>query len=403
MTDQLDGEQLLNDVEDAIRKYCCLPARAAYPAVALYIAYTHAAHCFQYAPRLLITSAEKRSGKTRLLDIVVALTARPLVAANATVPAIFRSLGDGEPRTLVFDEADTIFGTKLKAEQNEDLRGLINAGFQQGTPVLRTVGPQHVPTEFDVFAPVVMAAIGTLPDTIQDRAVNIRMKRKKPTDKVAQYRLRRDRPALTDLQARLSLWAASQSQQLAAAYPETPLDDRAADLWEPLLAVADAAGGHWPTTARKTAVEITQAAATEDKETSIGIELLTDLQTILELRKSDFIKTADILASLTGLEDSRWKDEGITGKRLADLLRAYSVFPTATKTARGYKRAPLEDAFARYLPIDPLQASHVSSSAPASQTTGDTSVTGDTLTRHPSPTRHPDIGTSKPKMTHMTD
>ncbi|QAY63730.1 hypothetical protein ET495_11270 [Xylanimonas allomyrinae] len=140
---RLDGDALLERVFDVIARYTVQPSAHAYVALALYAAYTHAAGVFDYAPRLLLTSAEKRSGKTRTMEVVGNLCHAPLFAANATVAALFRSLDT--PRTVLFDEADTIFGTKIKAEQNEDLRGLINAGFQRGTPVLRTVGPNHTP------------------------------------------------------------------------------------------------------------------------------------------------------------------------------------------------------------------------------------------------------------------
>src|SRR5699024_11116945 len=171
-------------------------------------------------------------------------------------------------RTVLFDEADTIFGSRIKAEQNEDLRGLINSGFQRGYPVLRTVGPNHTPTEFYVFAPVVMAAIGRLPDTITDRAVNIRLRRRKPSGPVSPFRLSRDLPGLTEVREQLAEWVNENRPALEAAEPETPLDDRAADLWEPLLTVAEVAGGRWPEQAREAAQYMTAEAAEADQDHS---------------------------------------------------------------------------------------------------------------------------------------
>lgn len=372
-----DGAAVLDEVVDAFRTYCVLPTPAAYPALALYVAYTHAADCFQYAPRLLITSAEKRSGKSRVLDIVAALANRPLISANATVAAIFRTLSAETMRTVVFDEADTIFGTKVKAEQNEDLRGLINAGFMRGTPVLRCEGPTHTPVEFEVFGPVVMAAIGRLPDTITDRAVNIRIKRRKKTEKVKPYRLKRDGDELRRLSERLAVWVESIKPALGVSDPSTPLEDRAADLWEPLIAVADEAGGRWPVRAREAALELTRAAAEDDEAASPGIELLRDLRDVLEFMKRDFVPTSDTIRNLEALEDSRWQGEGLTGKRLADMLRPYGVKAKSDGKARGYRRADLEDAFARYLSTPTIQVSEASTSAPASGTSADASLTLD--------------------------
>ena len=150
-------------------RFCILPTIEAAHAVVLWVACTHALPGLPAAPRLAITSAVKRSGKTRLLDIVEGLSHEPLPVMNATVAAVFRSLGVDHPPTLIFDEVDTIFGSKRVAENNEDLRGLLNAGFQRGKDALRCVGPQQTPTLFPTFAMAALAGIGGLPDTIIDR------------------------------------------------------------------------------------------------------------------------------------------------------------------------------------------------------------------------------------------
>lgn len=346
------GEELLDLSVSAYRRFTIQQSDEAYDALALYSGFTHASHCFQFAPRLLFTSAEKQCGKTRSMEIVTALSRDPLVAANATVPAIFRSIGQGErPRTLVFDEADTIFGTKMKAEQNEDLRGLINAGFQRGTPVLRTVGPNHEPTEFQTFAPVIMAGIGNMPDTITDRAVNIRLRRRKSSELVEPYRVRKHEPALHDLRASISEWITEAGNHLIDAEPDSPLEDRAADLWEPLLAIADLAGGTWPERARKAAVKLAGQAKEEDHERSEGLELLHDIQGILVNYKSGYIQSTVLLDQLKGVEDSLWSEIQLTGRKLSDLLKPYQVragrMPSGS--ARGYKIHQFQDAFDRYL------------------------------------------------------
>lgn len=384
-------------------------------AITLWIAYTHAAACFDFAPRLLLTSAEKRSGKTRTMEVVSKLSASPLIAANATVPAIFRSLD--EPRTLFLDEADTIFGTKTKAEQNEDLRGLLNAGFQRGTPVIRTVGPSHTPTEFQVFAPACLAAIGRLPDTIADRAVNIRLRRRKPSQVVEPYRSRLNDPELETVRGKLEEAVQSIHALLQEATPDTPLEDRAADLWEPLLAVADAAGGSWPERARDAALHLTRQALTEDHEQSDGVELLNDVATVIRLFKGDFVPTVDLIQRLKALEESPWREIDLSAKKLASLFKPYSVFPKSSGgKVRGYERSSLEDAFERYLNWEastnagkdlPLttsttEASYVSTSAQSRGSSDDTSMTHDTSIRHPSYKRHSENGGITPEMTHMT-
>jgi hypothetical protein len=254
-SDDHDGERVLDRVRDAYAQYCILPSVHALIAVVLWTAATHLVAEFHFAPRLVVRSAEKRSGKTRLLEIAAELVPdKPLRMANATLAYVFRALDGNPPPTILFDEADTIFGTKKVAEQNEDLRALLNAGFQRGTPIGRTVGPQHVPTEFETFAFAALAGIGRMPDTIEDRAVVVAMRRRKPSEKVAPYRARRDAPDLQGLRAWTAEWAEQVRDTIRFHEPSNlGVEDRAADVWEPLVAVADMAGGHWPSTARAAA------------------------------------------------------------------------------------------------------------------------------------------------------
>jgi hypothetical protein len=236
--DALDGEQLLEDVCNAIGKYCVLPGEHEYIAVTLWCAYTHLADIFDFAPRLVIRSPQKRSGKTRLLETVHELVHAPLKTINATSAYIFRSLDKG-PRTLIFDEVDGIFGTKTQAERNDDLRAMLNAGFLRGATVGRTFGPNHETKEFPTFAPAALAGIGRIPDTVEDRSVIIRMRPKKDGEKVDGYRINRDQRGLNDLRDRLATWAASvrDAAKDYATYGnvDVPVDDRAADVWEPLF------------------------------------------------------------------------------------------------------------------------------------------------------------------------
>ena len=346
-----DGAMLLDAVHQTLARYCVLPGRHAYVAVTLFTAYTHAAAVFDYAPRLVLTSPEKRSGKTRCMEIIGHLSHRPLWTANASTAAIYRSLAS--PRTLLLDEADTIFGTRIKAEQNEDLRGLLNAGFQRGTPVIRWNPAGREVEELHTFAPVVLAAIGRLPDTITDRAVVIPMRRRKPTEQVEPFRITRDAEPLRSLAYELSVWCSDNRDTLKRARPTLPVIDRAADLWEPLVAVADLAGGSWPRLARAAAVAHTDDAAHADADHSAAHELLNEVRDVLTETRGAFIPTETLISALVSLPDSRWAEEGLTGRRLALLLKPYGIAvdrnPSTTKRERGYRRADFMDAFARYL------------------------------------------------------
>ncbi|MGF1663347.1 MAG: hypothetical protein ACFCVG_12935, partial [Kineosporiaceae bacterium] len=168
----IDGGALLDDVRDALTRYVVLPTEEATDAVVLWVAATHVVPAWAHAPRLVIRAPEKRCGKSRLLDIVEALCHAPLVTVNATPAAVYRSIGSGDPPTLLIDEADTIFGPKA-GDSNEDLRGLLNAGHQRGRPALRWDANANRVDRIPTFAMAALAGIGAMPDTIEDRAVVI--------------------------------------------------------------------------------------------------------------------------------------------------------------------------------------------------------------------------------------
>lgn len=219
-----DGAELLDDVLGALKRYVVLDEHAAVGS-ALWIATTHALPAFDFAPRLAIVSPQKCCRKTRLLDVIEHTAHNPLATSNATVATLFRSIGGGHPPALIFDEADTVFGSKKAAENHEDLWNLFNNGFQRGRETLRCVGPNQVPTKCPIFAMAALAGIGALPDTITDRAINIAMWRRAPGETVKPFRLRRDGPKLAAVRDRLAQWAAAHLDILTAAEPSMPVED----------------------------------------------------------------------------------------------------------------------------------------------------------------------------------
>jgi hypothetical protein len=151
---------------------------------------------------------------------------------------------------------------------------------------------------------------------------------------------------------------------MADARPEMPpgIEDRDADLWEPLLAIADAVGGDWPERARRAAVALVGAA--REIEPSLGIRLLTDLKIIFDERGAAAIPTTTILESLIALPESPWGDlkgKPINDRTLARRLRQYSIASKQIRfsdavTLKGYARDDLHDAWLRYLPPPPSAA-----------------------------------------------
>ncbi len=249
--------ELLEDARTFVRRYVVLPDEHHAAAMALWVAHTWAIDAAHATPYLLVLSAERRSGKSRLLEVVALLVRKPWSVVAASEAAMFRKIAAERP-TLLLDELDAIFGSD--AERTEWLRAVLNAGNRPGVAVARCVGPGHEVRDFEVFCPKLLAGIdtGRLPDTIRDRAVELRLQRKTDDEPVARFRQRYAEIESLDLRNRLEEWAAEHEDALRAAEPNLPnaLNDRAADAWEALLAIADLAGGQWPALARDAAVAL---------------------------------------------------------------------------------------------------------------------------------------------------
>jgi hypothetical protein len=348
-----EGAELLNELHATLVRFVVFPSAHAAVAVTLWIAATHAQDAWEHATRLVIKSPVKRCGKSRLLDLLAALCHNVLISVNISPAALVRSITEADPPTLLVDEADTIFGTKKQADNNEDIRGLLNAGHQRNRPYIRWDVTARRAEQCPTFAMAAVAGIGDMPDTIEDRAVIVTMRRRAPGEKVTPLRRRRDVPALLDLKDRLHASVRTNQGKLENAEPTMPVEDRAADTWEPLVAVADLAGGWWPELARTACLAMT-GEATADAEGSMGERLLTDLKVVFGDAQAKW--TATIIEELAKLDEAPWDDyygQRITDRGIAKLLRPYGVRSRDVKleatVRKGYRRDDLYDAWQRYV------------------------------------------------------
>lgn len=354
-----DGEKLLDDVRSFISRFCIFPDEHCLVTVALWAAHAHAIDHFHTTPRLALLSPEPASGKTRVLEVLDLLVPKPLFALNASAAAVFRTLAKDQI-TLLFDEVDAIWKKKGKDDGHEDLRALLNAGYRVGATIPRCVGPAHNVERFKVSCAVALAGLGELPETIMSRSLIIRMQRRRPGQQIEEFRVRRNAPEGALLRERLAAWASDIGQAAGTAWPKLPsgIVDRPAEIWEPLIAIADAAGGHWPETARQACVSMCRAA--QDRTVSLGIRLLSDLRTIF--KDADALHTATILERLTSGEDldadAPWSDlrgKPLSVRGLANMLKQYGIHPVKLRehlgpARKGYRREALWDAWQRYLP-----------------------------------------------------
>jgi putative DNA primase/helicase len=282
-------------------------------AIALWVLFTHTHGCFDASPILAITSPTPECGKTTLMTMLGALVPRALPASNITPAALFRSIDKWDP-TLLIDEADTFL------HHNDDLRGVLNSGHHRANAyVVRTTGDDHEPRPFSTWAPKAVAIIGTLPATLASRSIHIELRRKTASEVVEALRL--DRLGHLEPLKRLAMrWAKDNAVRLRSADTEMPITlyGRAADNLRPLLAIADLAGGDWPSRAR----EIAELLGGRRDEQTAGIMLIEDIQRIFAERGEDKLSSADLVAALALLEERPWR--GGIGAKLSWIPRCRS-------------------------------------------------------------------------------
>lgn len=241
-----NGPKLLNDVHTFLGRFVAYPSDNAQIAHTLWIGHAHLMDAWDSTPRIAFLSPEPGSGKTRALEVTELLVPNPVEAINVSPAYLFRKVADekGAP-TLLFDEIDTVFGPKAK--DNEEIRGLLNAGHRKGAVAGRCVvrGKEVFTEELPAYCAVAMAGLGYLPDTILTRSVIVKMRRRAPNETVEPFRRRLELKKGERLRERLALWAKTVHSKVQDTFPAMPdgIADRNADVWEALISVADAAGG----------------------------------------------------------------------------------------------------------------------------------------------------------------
>jgi hypothetical protein len=403
--DAVDGATLLQQIYAFLGRFVAYPSDHAHVAHALWVAHTHLMDAWESTPRIAFLSPEPSSGKTRALEVSELVVPRPVEAVNVTPAYIFRKVASPSgPPTILYDEIDTVFGPKAK--ENEEIRGLLNAGHRRGAVAGRCVvkGKIVETEEIPAYCAVALAGIGGLPDTILTRSVNIRMRRRAPSERVEPFRRRTHAPEGHEIRARLQRWASDVLDKAREARPDMPegVTDRDADVWEALLAVADLAAGDWPKRARAAAVAL--VADSMQNTPSLGIRLLADLRIIFGDQAQ--LSTEDILKKLCALEEAPWGDlkgKSLTARGLAGYLGKYGVSSQSVRlsenhTPKGYRREDLWDVWQRYLPAthphDPTNPPHPPQAPQTSQPELEIEAGGRIPNPPQSATTHPENATS---------
>ena len=320
--DPVDPAALLDDIQGVLRTYIICNTEIAVTAT-LWIAFTWFIEFVQVAPIAMITAPEKRCGKSQLLDLIGKLASRPLLASGISPAAIYRVIEAYSP-TLLIDEADSFM------KDNEDARGIINSGHTRASAnIIRLVGENHEPKQFSTWGAKAISGIGKQADTLMDRSVILELRRKLKHEKVDRLR-HADLKQFEILKMRLSRFSEDAGPSIQDARPLIPesLNDRAQDNWEPLLAIADFAGGHWPERARQAALKI---SGMDTDPPSLSVELLQDIQAAFEERRWLKVKSADLIEALCEDDMKPWaiynRGQRITPRQLANRMGEYKSHP----------------------------------------------------------------------------
>jgi len=378
----LTEKNILDQIQDFVGRFIVFPNEHSKIAHTLWIAHTHLIEAFYTTPRLAILSAERRCGKTTLLRITKLLTQKPYSIVAPSPAALYTLIECSDvPPTLLLDEIDRTYERKDTA----DMTAIVDAGFQADQTVPRvSMEPKRHVEHFKVFCPMLLAGIdnGRLPDTILDRSIAIRLKRR-ADEKLETFRARTITAEGNALGEKVAAWAKGVFERAKYVVPSMPdtIKDRDADKWEALFIVARLADvtdgtdatavtgkvGYWETKARNAALAF-QAEDKETEPTSNGELLLRDIECILgnyRFGSKEAIQTEALLNRLHAINESPWgtyfHGKPLDARGLAGLLRPHGIRPTTIRfdkdtEAKGYYKADFADAWKRYLPTHPTTA-----------------------------------------------
>lgn len=344
----IDIAPLLDDIETYISEHTVLPDGAS-TAITLWCLSTYLINQFRIYPRLIVTSPEKRCGKSTLLDLIEAFSYKALITSNLSAAVIYRLIEQEQP-TLIMDEADTFV-----ANSTSDMTGIINSGQARSRAfVIRCTGDDHKPMRYSTWAPMVLASIGELNPTIMDRGIIIQLVRK--SDKETVHRLPNElvQRALVPRQQLLK-WAQDNAATIANKIIEPPAigNDRAVDNWLPLFTISNQVSKNW----HEKCKQAYRLLEKNGKDPELVTVLLQDIRAIFSNHGSDKISSAELVLKLVSDKDKPWCEvrngRAMSQHKLAEMLKLYGIKPKAIRippgTPRGYDRGQFTDTFDRYL------------------------------------------------------
>jgi len=131
---------------------------------------------------------------------------------------------------------------------------------------------------------------------------------------------------------------------------------------EPLLSIADRAGGDWPRRTRLALITL-YGSVPKQQDASLGVALLADIRLVFQASGADTLRTCDLLRELCLIEGSPWcehnRGKPLSAYGLSRILNIFDIHPRdhrfGDETRKGYLRDDFGDAWARYLPAQAVE------------------------------------------------
>jgi Protein of unknown function (DUF3631) len=346
---QVTGADVLSAATRLLRRFVWFSRPEYYDLVALWATQTWVHDAFDFSARLHFGSTEPGSGKTHAMDMTGLLCRDTLYSAGMSAASLRIAIASEHP-VIALDEVDVIFGaTKGK---NADLRAILNAGYDRRGVIITATSNGHEYRKWQVYGPVMLAGLGTLPATLADRGFTIAMSKPPKGQRPEKYHLRVHEPQMLAAGQALGEWARSVAPELADIIPAPigDLDMRAEAVSEPLLILGHLAGGDWPDRARAALTAVfTDAGDPAAIEIPLDVRLLRDIHAVFTGPR---MATSALVRALLAIPAAPWAQmwtEITAPAQLAGMLAPFGIRPAAMRvdgdTRRAYDRAGFTEAW----------------------------------------------------------
>jgi len=348
-----DAPELLRDVEAFFKRFVVLP-EICYLPITVWSLATHVFEIFHAFGYVALQSPVRGCGKTRVLEVLECICARPWRVNSVTPAVIFRKIGGCKP-TLLLDEIEILHG-KQKSENTLAVIAILNSGYRAGAVVSRCEGKDFKVVDFPVYCPKVFACIGGMPDTVSDRCIVIRMQKALPIQKMERFSGHRIAPEAAELRKRVELEVSNMCNRICNAYealpPLTFLRDRQEEIWQPLFATLSILDSSRMAELRRCAVALTATKTADDEDCQTNLKLLADIRSVWPEGATNMSSTT-LVECLRGLDESSWQEFDLNPRRLALRLRPFGIQTRTVRigsvTMKGYAVDEFQSAFDRYL------------------------------------------------------